>query len=565
MATGPLTNVALALRAAPDLAGRVAGISLMGGGTFGNRSAAAEFNIWADPEAAAIVFGCGAPLIMAGLDVTHQLLVTPARIADVDAVEGRLAAVLADLFRFFSGTYMRRHDDIAGAALHDPLAVLAVTHPDLFQSTPRHVVVETRGEHTRGMTVIDHRTLIEREPPNCTVLDSSRRRRRLEGDRRRHHAATSGAHEHRRHISTPVRAHPALHARRAARPRDQPRRRTCRVRPQRRRHPTRSTAFGSSTRRPATNASSPTPTSCCGADRRRAAARGAGSPRTRSRSGRRCDGVRHRRTPSRVAAFALSRAAVRRRPDRRHGTRAGRRRSRVRPAARPDGHAHRASSPGVGCGALELDGGAAVRWPPSPATAEHVSWGSADFVAAEEMDRLRGYWWSPAGDVLAVCRVDVSEVPVWHISNPGRSRHAAGAGPLPGGRHHQPRRARCTSARSTGRTARRSTWDRDRLPVPRQGQLDRARTDDHRPVARPAPPRGAAGRPRRRHHHASSTTTTRPGSSSCPGTGALVAPDDAGDDAPIATGPAGCWSAASRRHPADVQVRAVVRRRRPRR
>jgi inosine-uridine nucleoside N-ribohydrolase len=171
VATGPLTNVALALRAAPDLAERIAGISLMGGGTFGNRSAAAEFNIWADPEAAAIVFGCGAPLVMAGLDVTHQLLVTPTRIADVDALDGRLAAVLADLFRFFSSTYMRRHDDIAGAALHDPLAVLALTHAELFDATERHVVVETRGEHTRGMTVIDRRTLIERQPPNCTVLD----------------------------------------------------------------------------------------------------------------------------------------------------------------------------------------------------------------------------------------------------------------------------------------------------------------------------------------------------------------------------------------------------------
>ena len=65
---------------APDLAGRIAGISLMGGGTFGNRSAAAEFNIWADPEAAATVFGYGGPLVMAGLDLTHQLIATAERI-----------------------------------------------------------------------------------------------------------------------------------------------------------------------------------------------------------------------------------------------------------------------------------------------------------------------------------------------------------------------------------------------------------------------------------------------------------------------------------------------------
>jgi inosine-uridine nucleoside N-ribohydrolase len=170
--TGPLTNIALALRTAPDIAGRIAGISLMGGGSFGNRSAVAEFNIWADPEAAAIVFGCGAPLVMAGLDVTHQFIVTAERITDIDAIGGRLATVLADLFRFFSGTYIGRHDHIEGAALHDPLAVLALTHPDLFTSSNRHVAVETHGVLTRGMTVIDRRDLKERPAPNCTVLET---------------------------------------------------------------------------------------------------------------------------------------------------------------------------------------------------------------------------------------------------------------------------------------------------------------------------------------------------------------------------------------------------------
>jgi inosine-uridine nucleoside N-ribohydrolase len=170
--TGPLTNIALAMRAAPDLAERVAGISLMGGGSFGNRSAVAEFNIWADPEAAAIVFASGVQLVMAGLDVTHQFLVTEARIAEIDAIGGRLASVLADLFRFFAGTYTRRHEHMVGAALHDPLAVLALTHRELFTSSERHVAVETHGELTRGMTVIDRRDLKDRPAPNCTVLES---------------------------------------------------------------------------------------------------------------------------------------------------------------------------------------------------------------------------------------------------------------------------------------------------------------------------------------------------------------------------------------------------------
>lgn len=168
--TGPLTNVALALRAAPDLAHRIGGISLMGGGTFGNRTAAAEFNIWCDPDAAAIVFGYGGPLIMTGLDLSHQFQATPERIAAVRAVGGRVAGLLADLFDFFSAMYVSRHDDMLGAAVHDPCAVMALTHPDIFESRRVHVAVETHGRLTRGMTVVDQRHLLERPDPNCTML-----------------------------------------------------------------------------------------------------------------------------------------------------------------------------------------------------------------------------------------------------------------------------------------------------------------------------------------------------------------------------------------------------------
>lgn len=169
--TGPLTNIALALRAAPDLVDHIAGISLMGGGTFGNRTPIAEFNVWADPEAAAVVFGCGADITMAGLDVTHQFLVTPDRIDEVGAIGKPFTDLIADLFRFFSRNYIDRHDVIRGAALHDPLAVLAVTHPELFHGQERHVTVETAGRHTTGATVIDRRDISDREPPNVHVLE----------------------------------------------------------------------------------------------------------------------------------------------------------------------------------------------------------------------------------------------------------------------------------------------------------------------------------------------------------------------------------------------------------
>lgn len=181
--TGPLTNIAAAIRLAPDITERISGVSLMGGGSFGNRTAAAEYNLWADPESAAIVFDAfdpatpgstSGPLIMAGLDVTHQFQVTADRIDATRSIPGELAAVLTGLFEFFSRGYLERHDDgaLGGAALHDPLAVLALTHPELFDSVERHVAVETRGEHTVGMTVIDQRHLLERSAPNCQMLTS---------------------------------------------------------------------------------------------------------------------------------------------------------------------------------------------------------------------------------------------------------------------------------------------------------------------------------------------------------------------------------------------------------
>jgi inosine-uridine nucleoside N-ribohydrolase len=168
--TGPLTNVALAMRAAPDLTRRIAGISLMGGGTFGNVTAVGEFNVWADPEAAAEVFAGGANLMMCGLDVTHRLQATPSRIDSVRNLPGTLAQTFAQLLTFYSGGEIERNTDMHGAPVHDACAVLALTHPHLFTMNRHHVEVETHGSSTQGMTVIDRRSLRERPDPNCTVV-----------------------------------------------------------------------------------------------------------------------------------------------------------------------------------------------------------------------------------------------------------------------------------------------------------------------------------------------------------------------------------------------------------
>jgi inosine-uridine nucleoside N-ribohydrolase len=156
VAVGPLTNVALALQREPEIAREITGISIMGGGTFGNATAAAEFNMWADPEAADIVFASGAPIRLCGLDLTHQVCVDDAFIARLDASAVPIAAFVAALLRH----YRARIHELAGedlAALHDPCAVLAVTHPELFSFTPHRVRVELHSTQTRGMTVIDRR------------------------------------------------------------------------------------------------------------------------------------------------------------------------------------------------------------------------------------------------------------------------------------------------------------------------------------------------------------------------------------------------------------------------
>lgn len=158
VAVGPLTNVALALREAPDITARLAGISIMGGSAgFGNRTATAEFNIWADPEAARVVFTSGVKLIMCGLNVTHQLMIYEDDVARIRALGNPVAEFAAELLSFYGQAYADAFFGRAEGPLHDPCAVLAVTHPNLLKTEPRHVEIELRGEHTRGMTVVDER------------------------------------------------------------------------------------------------------------------------------------------------------------------------------------------------------------------------------------------------------------------------------------------------------------------------------------------------------------------------------------------------------------------------
>ena len=174
--TGPLTNIAAFLLAYPLLKSRVERISLMGGGIFrGNMTPLAEFNIFADPEAAAIVFESGIPITMCGLDVTHKALVFQKDIDHFRAIGNKSGNAAADLMDFFSLYYREHHIELeGGAALHDPCAIAWLIDPSIFKTKPCYVAVETKGELTTGTTVVDFYNTLKKEPNTEVAYDIDR-------------------------------------------------------------------------------------------------------------------------------------------------------------------------------------------------------------------------------------------------------------------------------------------------------------------------------------------------------------------------------------------------------
>jgi len=153
VATGPLTNVALLLALAPDAAPER--IVLMGGAAGeGNRTPAAEFNIWADPEAARRVFASGIELTMVGLDVTHQALVNDADKERLRGV-GRVGQLAAELLDFYGRFHRAAYPELDGSPLHDPVAVAQVIWPELVELRAAHVEVDCGWEQGRGRTNVD--------------------------------------------------------------------------------------------------------------------------------------------------------------------------------------------------------------------------------------------------------------------------------------------------------------------------------------------------------------------------------------------------------------------------
>lgn len=169
---GPLTNIALLLRLYPELTSRIAHLSIMGGSIGeGNSTVSAEFNVYADPEAADVVFRSGVPITMMGLDVTHQALLdrrSAERLRALGTESGRIAAELTDYA-------LERNMEWSGrttTAIHDAVAVAHLAIEDLVAVAPYHVAVDTTDGPARGRTVCDalpYRLRRDGRSPNAEV------------------------------------------------------------------------------------------------------------------------------------------------------------------------------------------------------------------------------------------------------------------------------------------------------------------------------------------------------------------------------------------------------------
>ena len=170
---GPMTNIAMALTKAPRVAAKIREIAFMGGAALGpgNVTPCAEFNIFTDPHAARIVFGSGVPLVMFGLDVTHQVLTTPARLAAIGHIDSDVGRAASGMLNFYDQHDPERYGG-PGAPLHDPCVIAWLLQPDLFRGKPVHLDVETQSRLTLGRTVVDWWEVTD-APPNATVMEAA--------------------------------------------------------------------------------------------------------------------------------------------------------------------------------------------------------------------------------------------------------------------------------------------------------------------------------------------------------------------------------------------------------
>ncbi|WP_239616486.1 nucleoside hydrolase [Cohnella mopanensis] len=168
--TAPLTNIAMAMRKEPAIIPKIREIVLMGGGTFGNWTPAAEFNIFVDAEAAKVVFESGVPLTMFGLDLTHKAQATPEIQERIKQIGNPISDFVVELLQFFMHTY-KEVFGFEGAPIHDACCVVYCIDPSIFTYRDLRVDIETKGEFSYGMTVVDMLGVTGKEPNVKVALD----------------------------------------------------------------------------------------------------------------------------------------------------------------------------------------------------------------------------------------------------------------------------------------------------------------------------------------------------------------------------------------------------------
>jgi inosine-uridine nucleoside N-ribohydrolase len=166
---GPLTVLARAFDRDPELPGLIQQIVCVGGAWHepGNASAVAEFHFYCDPEAARQVLRCGAPLLLVPLDVTRKLFLSPTELLELPAPESKTCSFLRKIVPFGIGATSNLYGQ-EGFHLKDVLGVAALAVPQALTTRPVVVDVETRGELTRGMSVVDARRT-QRGTPNADL------------------------------------------------------------------------------------------------------------------------------------------------------------------------------------------------------------------------------------------------------------------------------------------------------------------------------------------------------------------------------------------------------------
>ncbi len=162
--TGPLTNIAMAMRKEPRIVDKIKRIVLMGGAyTIGNVTPAAEFNIFADPEAAHVVFSSGRPIVMMGLDLTRQALATKEVVDKIKTIDNKASKLFVDLMEFFTKT---QHEVFGWEAppTHDPTTIAYLIDPSVIKTKPMHVEIELKSDTCYGRTVCDYFGITGKKP-----------------------------------------------------------------------------------------------------------------------------------------------------------------------------------------------------------------------------------------------------------------------------------------------------------------------------------------------------------------------------------------------------------------